>query len=112
MSCTGSRAQQVYTGEMTAPQPFTHAVANPQTRRLIAEQIASGADPVEVAARHCISVTTANRYVVEFEGTKRRAAALTDWERQAIIDGCRRGARKRWERTYGAEVVRQVLGES
>lgn len=94
------------------PQPFTHAVVNPSVRRLIAEQIASGGDPVEVAARHGISVATAHRYRTEFEGVQRRAAALTDWERRAIIDGVARGARARFEREYTAAVVRHVMGEA
>ncbi|MFV8137413.1 helix-turn-helix domain-containing protein [Mycolicibacterium senegalense] len=92
-------------------EPFTHAVANPQTRGLIAEQIASGVDPVEVAARYGISATTARRYAVEFEGARRRVAALQPDEVAAIRDGVARGSRRRWERQHGAEVVRQVLGE-
>lgn len=100
----------MYTTGMS-PQPFTHAVPNPSVRRDIAEQLASGADPVEVAARHDISVTTAHRYAKEFEGTKRRVSALTDWEREAIRAGVARGARRRYEREYTAAVVRHVLGE-
>lgn len=111
MSRTGSRAQLVYTGDMTAPQPFTHAVANPAVRRDIAQAVASGTDPEQLAAEFSISVSTVRAYAKEWEGVQRRSAALTDFEREAIRDGCRRGSQRRWERQYGTEVVRQVLGE-
>lgn len=91
---------------------FQHAIPNASVRHLIAEQLTGGADPAEVAARYDISVTTAHRYRSEFEGARRKTPSLTDFEREAIVAGCRGGARKRWERQYGAEVVRQLLGEA
>lgn len=91
---------------------FQHAIPNASIRRLIAEQLADGADPVEVAARYDISASTAQRYRSEFEGARRKALSLNDFEREAIIAGCRGGSRRRWERQYGSEVVRQLLGEA
>ncbi|MBE5513728.1 Uncharacterised protein [Mycobacteroides abscessus subsp. abscessus] len=96
---------------MSTPIPFQHAVANPDTRRDIALAVASGIAPEQLAAEFNISVSTVRAYAKEFEGTKRRAAALTDWERDAIRAGCRRGVRARYEREYTAAVVRQVMGE-
>lgn len=96
---------------MTEPAPFTHAVANPSVRRDIAAAVRDGIDPLQLAAEFNISVSTVHRYAAEWEGAQRKVRALTDFERDAIIDGCRDGARKRWERQYGAEVVRELLGE-
>jgi hypothetical protein len=96
---------------MTTPQPFVHAVANPSTRRDIALAVADGIPAEQLAATFDISVSTVHRYATEWEGAQRRTAALSGFERQAIIDGCRRGARKRYEREYTAAVVRHVLGE-
>lgn len=92
-------------------EPFTHAIPNASVRRLIAEQLTGGADPAEVAAQYDISVATAQRYRSEFEGARRKALSLNDFEREAIRAGVARGARKRYEREYTAAVVRQVLGE-
>lgn len=94
-----------------SPQPFTHRISSPSVRRDIALAVASGIDPEQLAAEFSISVSTVRAYAKEFEGVQRRSAALADWERQAIRAGVARGARKRWERQYGAEVVQQVLGE-
>lgn len=94
-----------------SPQPFTHAVSNPSARRDIAAAVRDGVMPEQLAAEFNISVSTVHRYAAEWEGAQRKVRALTDWERQAIRAGVTRGALKRWERQYGAEVVRQVLGE-
>lgn len=96
---------------MNTPQPFTHAVPNPQTRRDIAAAVRDGVDPTQLAETFGISVSTVRAYAKEWEGAARKAQALTDFEREAIRTGVARGARRRWERQYGAEVVRQVLGE-
>ncbi|WP_018600991.1 helix-turn-helix domain-containing protein [Mycobacterium sp. 155] len=96
---------------MTTPPPFTHAVANPAVRRDIAAAVRSGIPVEQLAAEFNISVSTVRAYSREWEGAQRRVAALQPDEVTAIIDGCRRGARRRWERTYGVEVVRQVMGE-
>lgn len=111
VSRTRSRTPRVYTPDMTTPQPFTHAVSNPAVRRDIALAVASGTDPEQLAETFGISVSTVLRYAAEWEGAVRKVQALSDFEREAIIDGCRRGSRRRWERQYGAGVVRQVLGE-
>lgn len=65
----------------------------------------------QLAAEFQISVSTVRAYAREFEGVQRKLLSLSDVEREAVIEGCRRGARRRWERTYGAEVVRELLGE-
>lgn len=96
---------------MSTKPPFQYAVPNPSVRRDIAAAVRDGIDPTQLAAEFNISVSTVRAYVKEFEGVQRRAAALTDWERQAIVDGCRRGARARYEREYTARVVAHVLGE-
>lgn len=110
VSRTRSRPLQVYTAGMSR-EPFTHAVANPSTRSDIALAVADGIPPEQLAAEFGISVSTVRAYVKEFEAVQRRSAALTDWERQAIIDGVARGARSRFEREYTAAVVRHILGE-
>lgn len=110
MSRTRFRARQVYTGRMTH-EPFTHAVANPAVRSDIAAAVASGTPVDQLAETFGISVSTVNRYAKEWEGARRKVKNLSGFEREAIIDGCRRGSRRRWERQYGAGVVRQVLGE-
>lgn len=96
---------------MTNPARFTHAVQNAAVRRIIAEQLDAGADPAELAARYSISVSTTHRYAAEWRGTQRKVQRLSDFEREAIRESCRRGARKRWERTYGVRVVEAVMGE-
>lgn len=96
---------------MTEHPPFQHAVANPSVRRLIAEKLASGTDPLLLAEAYSISVSTVHRYAAEFEGARRKMLALSDFEREAIVDGCQRGSRRRWERQYGARVIAQLLGE-
>lgn len=93
------------------PQPFTHAVANPAVRRDIAAAVRDGIPPEQLAETFGISVSTVRAYAKEWEGAARKAQALNDFEREAIRTGVARGARRRWERQYGAEVVRQVLGE-
>lgn len=110
VSRTRSRPLQVYTAGMSR-EPFTHAVANPSVRSDIALAVADGIPPEQLAAEFDISVSTVRAYVKEFEGVQRRAAALTDWERQAIRAGVARGARARYEREYTARVVAHVLGE-
>lgn len=96
---------------MSTPPPFTHAVANPSIRRDIALAVASGTPVEQLAAEFNISVSTVRAYVKEWQGAQRKVAALQPDEVQAIIDGCRRGARSRWERQYGARVVAHILGE-
>jgi hypothetical protein len=56
-------------------------------------------------------VSTVRAYCKEWEGARRKVQALTDFEREAIVEGCRRGSRRRWVRQYGGEVVRQIMGE-
>lgn len=96
---------------MTTPERFTHAVANPSVRRDIAAAVRDGIDPLQLAAEFNISVSTVHRYAAEWEGAQRKVQALSDFELDAIREGSRRGARRRWERQYGAEVVRQVMDE-
>lgn len=96
---------------MNTPQPFTHAVSNPQTRCDIAAAVRDGVDPTQLAETFGISVSTVLRYAAVWEGAVRRAQALSDFERDAIRDGVARGSRRRWERQYGARVVAQVMGE-
>ncbi|MGV7586346.1 helix-turn-helix domain-containing protein [Mycobacterium kansasii] len=92
-------------------EPFTHAVPNPSVRSDIALAVADGIPPEQLAAEFGISVSTVRAYVKEWEGARRKVQALSGFEREAIIDGCRRGSRRRWERQYGARVVAQVVGE-
>jgi hypothetical protein len=97
---------------MTNPARFTHAVSNPSTRKDIALAVRDGIPVEQLAAEFNIAISTVHRYAGEWEGAQRKVQRLSEFEREAIIDGCRRGARSRWVRTYGAEVVRQILGES
>lgn len=97
---------------MTAREPFTHAVQSPSVRRDIACAVRGGIPADQLAAEFNISISTVHRYAAEWEGAQRKVQALSDFEIEAIREGCRRGSRRRWVRTYGAEVVRQVLGES
>lgn len=97
---------------MSNPARFTHAVTNPQTRHEIALAVRDGISPEQLAAGFQISESTVRAYVREWEGAQRKVQALTDFERQAIIEGCARGARRRWERELGADVVSELLGES
>jgi hypothetical protein len=90
---------------------FTHAVPNPRVRRDIALAVADGISPEQLAAEFGIGVSTVRTYAKEFEGVRRKVQALTEDDRQQIRDGVARGARRRYEREYGAEVVRQVIGE-
>ncbi|WP_458317870.1 helix-turn-helix domain-containing protein [Mycolicibacterium brisbanense] len=96
---------------MPNPERFTHAIQNPGVRRDIAQAVRDGTDPQQLAEEFNISVSTIRSYVREWEGAQQKAQQLNDFDRQAVIEGCRRGARRRWERQYGAEVVRQLLGE-
>ncbi|SIF24317.1 helix-turn-helix domain-containing protein [Mycobacteroides abscessus] len=96
---------------MTTPQRFTYAVPNPQTRRGIALAVADGIDPGQLAEEFGISVSTVRAYAKQWEGTRRKVQALSDFEREAIRAGVASGSRKRWERQYGARVVEQVMGE-
>lgn len=93
-------------------EPFQHAVQNASVRRDIARAVRDGIPVEQLADEFNISPSTVRAYVRECEGARRKVLTLSDFERQAIIDGCARGARRRWERTYSPEVVRQVLGES
>jgi len=90
--------------------PFTHAISNPSARRDIALAVRDGIDPWQLAAEFSISLAPVHRYANEWEGAQRKVQALTDWEREAIVDGCRRDARRRYVRKFGAEVVAQEMG--
>lgn len=92
--------------------PFQHAVPNPSVRKDIAQAVHAGIPAEQLAEEFNISESTVRSYAAEWQGAHRKVQLLTDWEREAIIEGCARGARRRWERTYSPEVVRQVLGES
>ncbi|OBA98294.1 hypothetical protein A5666_22915 [Mycolicibacterium fortuitum] len=89
---------------------FTHAVPNPSTRRDIAQAVQSGIPVEQLAEEFQIALSTVRAYAAEWQGAQRIVQVLTDWERAAIVEGCARGARRRWERTYSPEIVRQVLG--
>jgi predicted transcriptional regulator len=95
---------------VTRPR-FEHAIPNPSARRDIAHALHSGIPAEQLAEEFDISVSTVRSYAREWEGAQRRVVALQPHEVEAIRDGVRRGARARWERQYGAEVVAQVLGE-
>lgn len=96
---------------MTERIPFQHAVADPATRRDIALAIADGIPVDQLAAEFNIAESTVRRYAEEWEGVQRTIRSLDIWERQAIVDGCSRGGRRRWERELGADVVRELLDE-
>lgn len=101
----------MYTGAMSTAQKFTHAIASPSVRRDIALAVRAGVPVDQLAETFAISVSTVNRYVKEWEGARRRTAALQPDEVAAIRAGVARGARRRYEREYTAAVVRHVLGE-
>lgn len=97
---------------MTDRPPFRHAVPDPDTRRAVARAVRDGGVPVEEAAKKFnISASTVMRYVDEFERTERAVREMNELEKAAVRAGCEHGARARWERRYGAAVVRAVLGE-
>lgn len=96
---------------MSNPARFTHAVSNPAVRRDIARAVRDGIDPQQLAAEFSISLSTVHRYAAEWEGVQRKVQCLSEFEREAVVEGCRRGARKRWERELGADVVAELLGE-
>ncbi len=96
---------------MSTRTPFQYAVPNPETRREICLAVEGGISVEQLAAEFDVAESTIRAYHQEWTGTQRKVQALTDFEREAIRAGCQRGARRRWERQYGAEVVRQVLGE-
>ncbi|SKM37418.1 Uncharacterised protein [Mycobacteroides abscessus subsp. abscessus] len=91
---------------------FQHAIPNASVRRDIALAVAAGVPVEQLAAEFGISVSTVHSYAAEFQGAQRVLAIIDDHTRGAIIAGCRGGSRRRWERQYGAEVVRQLLGEA
>jgi hypothetical protein len=91
--------------------PFTHAIANPAARRDIAHALHSGVSAETLAAEFGISAYTVRSYSREWQDAQRRVAALQPHEVEAIRDGCRRGARARWERQFGVAVVAALLGE-
>lgn len=91
--------------------PFTHAVPNPSIRRDIAQAVRDGIPVAQLAEEFQIAPSTVRAYAMDWQGAQRKVQVLTDWEREAIIEGCARGARRRWERTYSPEMVRLVLGE-
>ncbi len=96
---------------MTSREPFTHAVSSPSTRRDIAAAVRDGIPVDQLAETFGISISTVHRYAAQWEGAARKVQALTADQRQQIIDGVARGARRRYEREYTAAVVRHVLGE-
>lgn len=97
---------------MTIREPFQHAVQNASARRDIAQAVRDGIPAEQLAAEFGISLSTVHRYAAEWEGARRKVLTLSEFEREVIREGCRRGNRRRWVRQYGAEVVRQVMGES
>lgn len=97
---------------MTSREPFQHAVQNPNVRRDIAQAVRDGIPAEQLAAEFGISLSTVHRYASGWEGAQRKVQALSDFERETIREGCARGSRRRWERTYGARVVEAVVGES
>lgn len=90
---------------------FQHAIPNASVRRDIALAVAAGVPVEQLAAEFDISASTVRSYAAEFQGAQRVLANIDDHTRGAIIAGCRGGARKRWERQYGARVVEMILGE-
>ncbi|MFV8172470.1 MULTISPECIES: helix-turn-helix domain-containing protein [Mycolicibacterium] len=96
---------------MTSRQPFQHAIQNSSIRRDITLAVHDGIPPDQLAEEFGISLSTVHRYAAEWDGADRKVRALNADQRQQIIDGCRRGARRRYEREYGARVVEQVMGE-
>lgn len=92
--------------------PFQHAVANPSVRKDIAAAVRDGIPVEQLAEAFNISESTVRSYAAEWRGAHRKVQLLTDWEKSAIIEGCARGARRRWERTYSPEVIRELLGEA
>lgn len=92
-------------------EPFVHAVANPAVRRDIALAVTAGIDPQQLAEEFGISESTVRSYAKEFENVQRRIRQLDVWERESIVNACKGGGRKRWERELGVETVRQLLGE-
>ncbi|ORA27397.1 helix-turn-helix domain-containing protein [Mycobacterium aquaticum] len=97
---------------MTSREPFQHAIANPAARRDIALAVQSGIPAEQLAEEFGISGSTVRAYAREFENVQRTIRRLDPWERESIVNACRRGARRRWERELGPEVVRELLGES
>ena len=96
---------------MPNPTTFTFAVQNPFTRRAIALAVRDGIPVEQLAAEFEISVSTVRSYAAEWEGAQRKIRALDSWERESIVNACRSGGRRRWERELGAEAVRALLGE-
>lgn len=96
---------------MTDREPFQHAIPNASVRKDIALAVRDGIRPEQLAAEFGISVSTVRSYAAEWQGTQRKVAALQPDEREAIIAGVARGARKRYERQHGARVVAVILGE-
>ncbi|MBS4102851.1 helix-turn-helix domain-containing protein [Tsukamurella paurometabola] len=96
---------------MTERTPFTHAIANPATRRDIALAVADGIPVDQLADEFNIAPATARRYAEEWAGVQRTIRRLDPWERQSIVHACRRGGRRRWERELGVDVVHELLSE-
>ncbi|CPR93625.1 helix-turn-helix domain-containing protein [Mycobacteroides abscessus] len=92
----------------TQRQPFAFAVPNPETRREIAQAVADGIPPEQLAAEFSISEATVRAYHSEFAGTQRRVQLLTADDREQILAGVRRGARSRYVRQYGEGVVDEI----
>lgn len=92
-------------------EPFTHAVTSPSVRKDIALAVRSGIPVEQLAEEFEISESTVRSYAKEFENVQRTIRRLDVWERESIVNACRRGGRKRWERELGMETVRELLGE-
>ncbi|SLJ23589.1 Uncharacterised protein [Mycobacteroides abscessus subsp. abscessus] len=93
---------------MSTRTPFEYAIPDPAQRRDIAQAVADGIPVEQLAAEFGISETTVRAYHQEFAGTQRRVQLLTADDRQQILDGVRRGARARYVRQFGKNVVDEV----
>lgn len=92
--------------------PFQFAIPDPAQRREIAQAVEGGVSPAQLAAEFGISEATVRAYHSEFAGTRRRVQLLDQDARQQILDGVRRGARTRYVRQHGRNVVDEVPREA
>ncbi|MDM2401896.1 ECF-type sigma factor [Mycobacteroides abscessus] len=85
-------------------EPLTFALARPSTRRDIALAVVSGISPDELAEEFSISSRTVRAYAAEWQGVHRKIRNLDVWERESIIQACRRGRRRvgsgSWDRRW------------
>jgi DNA-binding NarL/FixJ family response regulator len=87
---------------------FQYAISDPQQRRDIAHAVESGIPVEQLAEEFDISEATVRAYHSEFAGTQRRVAVLTEDDKQQILAGVRRGARSRYVRQFGKNVVDEI----